>query len=354
MATTTTIYQVDVEGADPELAQLVTDLYAYDGSDSAPAAPEAVLQGFVDAEDHRPTAAVASVAAWDEETRLAVITSGNDVTLAIAEPEWRVIGGWWPDAGVSLHLGPYPKVFAVIGSDARPDENRDTARSDSIHFVSFDETGNAAVVGVPRDSWVSIPSRGNSKINAALSLGGPDLMMGTIVNLTGLDFNGYLLTGFAGFQGLIDVLGGLEINVPMNFNDQASKNYLDAGQQVINAAQALALSRTRKTIPGGDFTRQRHGGLIIMAAQAMMRAAGPSILPELIAGARPHLSSNLGPAELLIAAAAITRVAPDATINTVAPGGVGTAGSASVVFLRDSASDLWTDLADGRLDQDWD
>ena len=95
--------------------------------------------------------------------------------------------------------------------------------------------GNAGIVGVPRDSWVPIPGRGRSKINAALALGGPDLMMETFRDLTGLDFDGYLLTGFAGFEGLIEVLGGLEIEVPRPFKDSAAKADIEAGLQVLHA-----------------------------------------------------------------------------------------------------------------------
>ncbi len=238
----------------------------------------------------------------------------------------------------------------MVGSDARPGENQDTARADSIHFVGIDARGRAGIVGVPRDSWVPIPGAGNSKINASLAYGGPEMMMETFRQLTGLEFTGYLLTGFAGFQGMIDVLGGLAMDVPRNFNDRAAKAYLSAGEQVLNAAEALALSRTRKTLPRGDFQRQEHGGLVMMAAQAMVRAGGAYGLPRLLADVKPHLSTDLNPAQLLLTAAAVARVKPGQVTNVVAPGGVGSAGGASVVFLADSASELWEDLADGSLE----
>ena len=99
--------------------------------------------------------------------------------------------------GIGQHLGAFPKILAVVGSDARPDERRDETRADSIHFVGIDGKGNAGVVGVPRDSWVPIAGGGTSKINASLAFGGPQMMMDTFTDLTDLDFSGYLLTGFA-------------------------------------------------------------------------------------------------------------------------------------------------------------
>src|SRR5690606_12848214 len=185
------------------------------------------------------------------------------------------------------------------------------------------------------------PGAGRSKINASLAFGGPSMMMDTFTELTGLDFDGYLLTGFAGFEGLIELLGGLEMDVPRDFRDRAAKADIEAGQQVLSPKDALAVSRTRKTLPRGDFQRQEHGGLVMMAAQVMLRSAGPGALPELLAGARPHVSTDLWPGELLVLAASTLRVDPDKVVNVVAPGGTGSAGGASVVFLSDSANQLW-------------
>lgn len=349
--TTTTVQRLEVEGDDPDLAELVTLLYSGEADAASFPGPEVVTQAFSTFEGEMPTQATTRVAEWDDDTRLGVVEADGDVTLAVANPDWRVVGGWWPTIEMEL-LGSFPKIVAVVGSDARPGEDREATRADSIHFVGIDADGNAGIVGVPRDAWVPIPGAGNSKINASLVFGGPEMMMDTFTELTGLDFDGYLLTGFAGFEGLIEVLGGLEMDVPRNFNDQAAKAYLEAGEQVLTAADALALSRVRKTIPGGDFQRQEHGGLVMMAAQAMLRANGPGGLPGILAGSRPHLSTDLSPAELLRLSAAITRVDPDRVTNVVASGGVGYAGSASVVFLADSAADLWQDLADGSLESE--
>lgn len=349
--TTTTIYEMDVAGADPELSELMTRLYSGEAEPDSLAAPVRVVKAFAGSDTDRPLSATATTAEWDEKTRLAVVKTKKDVTLAVADPDWRIIGGWWPSVKGGQHLGKFPKVIAVAGSDARPGENRETARADSIHFLGLDGKGNAGIVGVPRDSWVPIPGAGNSKINASLAFGGPDMMVNTFSELTGFEFDGYLVTGFEGFEGLIEVLGGLAMDVPRNFDDQAAKAYIDAGEQVLDAAQALALSRTRKTLPRGDFQRQEHGGLVMMAAQAMVRANGPSSLPKTLAAARPHFSTSFTPGQLLLLSAAITRIDPDNIVNVVAPGGTGTAGRASVVFLRDSADALWEDLADGNLEQ---
>ncbi len=344
--------EIDIANADRELSDLVHDLY--EGNGSEPAIPDEISTLMAAGEGTPPADGVAHVSEWDETIRLAVVEAENDVTLAIADPDWRIVGGWWPAMHVDAYLGGFPKLMAVIGSDARPGENRERTRADSIHLVSLDGASHAAIVGIPRDAWVPIPGRGNGKINAALAYGGPELQLETFAALTELEFDGYLLTGFVGFEGLIDVLGGLHMDVPRSFNDRAAKAYLDAGEQVLTAAEALALARVRKTIPGGDFQRQEHGGLVMMAAQAMIRATGVGGLADLLAASHPHFSTDLPPDDLLTLAAAIIRVDPENVVNVVAPGGTGYAGSASVVFLRDSAADIWADLADGRLEPEAD
>lgn len=348
--TTTAPPTLKLDGAGAALTRVVRALYASSMGEKPPRAPEGVVKAFAQAEGRMPLKGKASVATYEKGVKLAAVKVGNDVTLAVADPKWRIVGGWWPSIGVDKKLGRFPKIVAVVGSDARPDERRDETRADSIHFVGIDAKGNAGLVGVPRDAWVPIPGVGSTKINASLFYGGPDLMMETFSDVTGLDFDGYLLTGFAGFEGLIDVLGGLMMDVPQDFDDSAAKAYLEAGRQMLTAAEALAVSRTRKTLLRGDFQRQEHGGLVMMAAQSMLRANTVLGLPRVIAGSRPHVSTDMPLDQLFRLAAAVVRVKPDRVVNVVAPGGTGSVGGASVVFLSSSADQLWDDLADGSLE----
>lgn len=330
-------------GAPPDLVEAVVAFYA-DGEGAAEAALARAMEATV---GDPPRSGIAHVASWDEEVALAVVEAGDDLTLLVGVGDWKVVGGWWPSMGVDKHLGAYPKLVAVVGSDARPGEDRERARADSIHFVHIGSDDSARIVGVPRDSWVTIPGRGNGKVTSALAYGGPDLLMATFENMTGLAFDGYLLTGFADFQALIDLLGGLPIEVPRDFNDRWAKAYLRAGRQILSGAETLAFARVRKTLPGGDFQRQEHGGLIMIAAQALLREGGYGRLPELLAAARPHLSTDLGPDQLLVLAAASLRVDTADVDNLVAPGQVGTAGGASVVYLGAGAEEIWEAMRAG-------
>jgi LCP family protein required for cell wall assembly len=349
--TTTSVLAVAGAESDAELTALVRALYALPEGGGAIAAPQPLIDGFTNAATPTtPRAATASIGEVGG-ARVAVIEADSDVTLAVADPTWRVVGGWWPSHQVATLLGEFPKTVAVVGSDARPDEDRNTARADSIHFVTLAGDATAAVVGVPRDSWVPIPDHGNSKLNAALNFGGPELMMATFAELTGAEFDGYLLTGFAGFQDMIDVLGGLEIDVPESLNDRSAKASIEAGLQVLDAADALAFARVRKALADGDFGRQANGGLALMAAASMLKEMGPKAIPDLMTRSWDMYSTDMTPEELLTLAAAVTLVDLEKTGNVVASGSAGSAGRASVVYLNDGAYQTFEDMVDGHLDQ---
>ena len=85
------------------------------------------------------------------------------------------------------------------------------------------------VVSLPRDSWVNIPGHGMNKINAALGIGGPRLMVQTVEQDTGVTINDYVSVNFLGFVKVIDALGGVNICLPYAVDDSYSGLHLSAG-----------------------------------------------------------------------------------------------------------------------------
>jgi polyisoprenyl-teichoic acid--peptidoglycan teichoic acid transferase len=174
-------------------------------------------------------------------------------------------------------------------------------------------------------------------------------MLETFRNLTGLPLEGYVLTGFNGFKSLIDILGGVEVEVPFPINDSAAKASLAAGLQVLNGLDALAFARARKTVPGGDFGRSQHQGDILVAAAQMVRGLGPSAVPGLLQTAEPYFHTDLSPEQLLTFSVLAIKANLEEMPNFVVAGSPGWAGSASVVYLADSAYATFADLQDGRI-----
>ena len=144
-------------------------------------------------------------------------------------------------------------TFLVIGSDTR--EGLDDlenfgeaggARGDVIMLVRVKRDGTAQILSIPRDLWVDIPGRGQEKINAAYSLGGPTLMVQTVKQNLGVEINHYVEVDFVGFMDMIDEIGGVEIFFPYPARDTSSGLDVDAGNLLLDGETALAYARSRK------------------------------------------------------------------------------------------------------------
>jgi LCP family protein required for cell wall assembly len=242
-----------------------------------------------------------------------------------------------------------PLFVLVIGSDARPGRSAVNARADSIHIVGVNpRLGRVSILGIPRDSWVAIPGSGTNKINAALVQGGPELLVRTVEQASGIHIDAFVLTGFVGFERLVAAVGGIDVRIPYPIDDSAAGAHLRAGPEHLNRDEALAFARARHDVPAGDFSRSFNQGRLIIAALATLRrqvASGrpAALLPWVLAGSRSlQTDLSLGQIfELLLAAPAFE---PSRVANEVASGSGTTIGGLSVVVLGARARALFRDL----------
>jgi LCP family protein required for cell wall assembly len=237
----------------------------------------------------------------------------------------------------------------VAGSDARPGERVDHARSDSIHLLAVNPaTGTGTVLGFPRDTLVEIPGHGHGKINTAMALGGPDLLSETVQHLTGLPVQWWVVTSFDGLTAMVDALDRVVIPVERRMADRNSGAYFERGYHNLSGAEVLAFSRDRHSVARGDFTRSEHQGVVILSALRKMRTE----IGDMDGVARwvrvlwDHVRIDASFDDALRLGATARRLDPDRLTNGVAPGEVGTAGRQSVVYLTDDAERLFEDLRD--------
>jgi LCP family protein required for cell wall assembly len=137
-------------------------------------------------------------------------------------------------------------------------ERRDAgnSRSDVIMIAHIDEVnGRACLLSIPRDSYVEIPGHGKGKINDAYQLGGAELAVRTVEQVTGMDIRNYVALDFDEFIWLVDLFGGVQVTMEDTLNDP-KLGYIPAGSQVLNGSQALILARSR-AYPSGDLQRVR-------------------------------------------------------------------------------------------------
>ncbi len=144
-------------------------------------------------------------------------------------------------------------TFLLVGSDTRDglDDlenfgNFGGARADVIMLVRVGgESSIIQMLSVPRDLWVDIPGSSANRINAAYAIGGSRKLVETVRENLDIEVNHYIEIDFVGFQGLIDELGGVQLDLPYPARDEKSGLDVPAGRQTVDGETALAYARSR-------------------------------------------------------------------------------------------------------------
>jgi LCP family protein required for cell wall assembly len=155
--------------------------------------------------------------------------------------------------------------WLITGSDTRSGLSR--TEKDALHVGSDTDTNSDSLmllhvggptpvlISIPRDSYVPIPGHGSNKINAALGIGGPALLVQTVESVTGLHINHYMGIGFEGLVDVTNKVGGVNVCLKTAVHDQNSGVNLPAGCQTLNGTQALEFVRDRDSFATGDLQR---------------------------------------------------------------------------------------------------
>ncbi|MET9399753.1 LCP family protein [Kitasatospora sp. NPDC002965] len=201
--------------------------------------------------------------------------------------------------------------WLIVGSDSRnglsdsQEEDLHTGhaggkRSDSMMVLHVGENGNT-LMSIPRDSWVPIPDRPGdngktvksapAKINSAFALGGGKLLAQTVEMNTGIRIDHYAEIGFAGFVGIVDSVGGVDMCIEQDVKDKDSGLDLKAGCQTLSGTQSLAFVRQRHQMADQDLGRMRNQQQFL-GALAKQAASPATVLNPFTF--YPLVSSGLG------------------------------------------------------------
>jgi polyisoprenyl-teichoic acid--peptidoglycan teichoic acid transferase len=224
----------------------------------------------------------------------------------------------------------------AVGSDARPGEVMTRSRGDALQLIGLNtKTGAATAIGIPRDSVVSIPGHGRNRVNAALYFGGPRLLGRAVGGLVGVQPNYVFVTRFRFFEDMVDDIGGITVNNPRAFSDPYLKpKGFKKGRIHLNGYNAMAFSRIRKSLPGGDFDRSADQQRTIRGIYAKIRASAdkPGFMEHGVMTVLEHMHTNVPPKELFELAQIVAQVDPRKISTCVVHGSIGSLGAASVVF----------------------
>ena len=199
------------------------------------------------------------------------------LVAAICAVGYIAFGYFFPDTALD-NLNPNDRLslkknIVVLGVDERDD---DVGRSDTLFVVMFDsKTKAASLLSVPRDTRVRIEGHGWDKINHAYAYGGHKLTQKTVEELLGIRINNYVMVDFKGFEGLVDAIGGIDIDVEkdMYYHDTWDGFTVDLkkGRQHLDGKTAIQYVRFRDE--EGDIGRIRRQQHFLMAVYDKITSA---------------------------------------------------------------------------------
>jgi len=204
--------------------------------------------------------------------------------------------------------------------------------TDSIMAVIVDPTQKTlTMLSIPRDAWVPLIFNGQTavynKVNTGYAFardtslytdrlpryrgnqGAGSFATDTVARLLGIPISYYVALDFTGFRQMIDIVGGIDVNVPDGFSANYPANddpeidpswivvRFNKGMQHMNGERAIEYARARETIDniseGSDFARSRRQRLIMEAFKTRLTQPGGLIhLPQLLAVANSHIDTN--------------------------------------------------------------
>ena len=211
-----------------------------------------------------------------------------------------------------------PVNFLVVGTDSSIDVRSDAgadgaggvasggrALADVIMLLRLDPGAKSAwVLSIPRDLWAEIPGAQDHKINSALLIGGAPLLLATVSSMFDVEINHYVEMDFAGFQQVVDALGGVPVWFSHPVRDPKSHLSIETpGCHVLGGEQALQYVRSRtytefidgrwRITGGDDFARiaRQQDFLVLALDRAISRGArNPTTILGMIEGGAAFVS----------------------------------------------------------------
>jgi LCP family protein required for cell wall assembly len=268
------------------------------------------------------------------------------------------------DAGTTGTPSSGPLNIVVAGLDERSGLSakqqaelhvgRSTGETNTDTLMVVHVPGNhrhVQVISLPRDSWVNIPGHGMDKINAALGLGGPQLMVRTIEQDTGLTINDYVEVNFLAFVKVIDALGGVNICLPFAVDDRYSGLHMSAGEHHVDGITALEFARDRHSFATSDLARIQDQQQLVSSALSEAISSGvlanPVRLQSFLSAAEAAIRVDQG-FNVVSLADELRGISPsDVTFTTVPLANVNyitPTGESAVEWNASAASALFTAL----------
>ena len=187
--------------------------------------------------------------------------------------------------------------IAVFGVDKNGDQT--DGRSDAIKVLSLDKTnGRAIITSFQRDTLIYIPEKREDfdKLNHAYAYGGANLAMQTLNYNFDLDLTRYVAFNFEAIEEIIDLMGGLEIDVKPKEVEHI-RGVFKSGLQHLDGPEVLDYMRIRAA--DNDYVRMDRQTEVIKIMFAKLTTLKYSELLDLLTKCLPFIETNIPKNEII-------------------------------------------------------
>lgn len=232
------------------------------------------------------------------------------------------------DALVATDMGGKPFYMLLLGTDRSTERDEDVQyggsyRSDSMVLMRVDPVNRkVTLISICRDILADIPGYGRYKINTAYGLGGPALAVQAVSALAGVDISHYAEVDFDAFSAMVDALGGIEVDVPIDIDDYEAGGSLSAGLQTLDGEDALILCRSRESYANiaakPDLMRTANQRLVLTAIAKKLLDADILTIANTAQALAPYVTTDMNLTDIVGLAQIMQGIDPDADIYSAA------------------------------------
>lgn len=187
----------------------------------------------------------------------------------------------------------------MMGSDRREGDLQSRSDTLMVAFVDLDQK-QIRLLSMPRDTYVTIPTTGErTKINHAYAYGGVDLTKQTLESNFGIQCDYFMDVDFQGFIDVIDALGGITVDVPMDMYYPDEGIDLTSGVQELDGNKALQFCRFRSD-GQGDLGRIDRQQAFLVALKEKLFSAGTLLkIPDICSAVIDNMQTDFTGTQML-------------------------------------------------------
>ena len=239
------------------------------------------------------------------------------------------------------------------GTSSRADESGDNERSDVIILVRVDAPNRQiTMVSIPRDTPLHLDDGSVVKINEAYNIGGAAYTIEAVSELTGVPISHYGEVHFSELQTLVDNLGGVTVDVPieLSYKDALTGETvtIQPGEQTLDGQQAQIFARARHEY-GTDQDANRQNSVRKLAEAIVKQILSRPVyeLPGAVMSAAECVGTDMRSSDLIALATAFATGSGDITMyNGSGPSDGDINNAANGLWLCYENPDGWQKLMD--------